>query len=282
MQHNFTRGAVANKQTRFLSDDDLRTLAPSVFAESPHSARSERYSFIPTIAVVQAMRSEGFQPVKVTTSRVRDNDKAGFEKHMIRFRRSEGTLHVGDVFPEVVLVNSHDGSTSYNLLAGLFRLACSNGLVVATDELAECRIRHKGNVVEDVIESSYRVLQESNLALEKSQEWGLIELKPQEQQALAVAAHQVRFGDSEGTITTPIKPEQLLNPRRLDDDRNDLWTTFNRIQENAVMGGLRGVGIGSNGRRRRTTSKEVKAIDGNINLNKALWILADAMAKAKG
>jgi hypothetical protein len=268
----------------FLTDDQLRGMAPSVFADRPHDSRSERYSYIPTSRVVTALRGEGFQPVKVTTARVRDTGKLGFEKHMLRFRRSDAALAVGDVFPEIVLVNSHDGSTSYSIMAGLFRLACSNGMVVSAGSLAEeVKVRHSGNnIVDDVIEGSYRVLETSQSALEVAGDWARIELKPAEQMALATGAHHVRFADSDGEVSTPIRPDQFLTARRYDDRKNDLWTTFNRVQENTIKGGLRGVGRDAQGRTRRTSTKEVKGIDGNVNLNKALWKMAEMLAAAVG
>lgn len=277
--HNFTVGAPTNRATKFLSDDEIRRVAPSVFAESPHDVCSDRYTFIPTAAVLAGLRREGFQPVKVVTSRTRDETKKGFEKHMIRFRREDTQVVVGDVFPEVVLVNSHDRSTSYNLMAGLFRLACSNGLVVPQEELAQTRIRHTGDhIVDDVIEGSYRVLSESTEAIETAQTWGMIELSQPEQQALAIGAHHLRFADAHGNVETPIRPEQFLTPRRMEDDKNDLWTVFNRVQENAIKGGLRGVTRNARGRLRRTSTREVKGIDGNVNLNKALWLVAQHIA----
>ena len=283
MLHSFAVGTPANRGVSFLSDEQLLQHAPSVFAEQAHVSRSNRYSYIPTSRVVTALRDEGFFPVKVTCSNVRDVSKRGFEKHMLRFRRTDAQLAVGDVFPEVVLVNSHDGSTSYNIMAGLFRLACSNGLVVpCSDATQEVSVRHTGrNIVDDVIEGSYRVLAESTAAIETSKQWGLIELNPHEQQALAVGAHHVRFADSHGEINTPIKPEQFLSARRYDDRKNDLWTVFNRVQENAIKGGLRGVVTDTNGRRRRTSTKEVKGIDGNVSINKALWKMAEFMASTK-
>jgi len=264
----------------FLENDQLRKMAPSVFADRPHDSRSSRYQYIPTARVVDALRDEGFMPVKVTTARTRDESRHGFEKHMIRFRRHDAIATVGDVLPEIVLVNSHDGSTSYNIMAGLFRLVCSNGLVIPQGELAECRIRHTGEqIIDDVIEGSYEVLSRSDIALETAQRWGQIQMKPSEQMALAIGAHHLRFADAEGQVETPIQPQQLLTARRWDDNKNDLWTTFNRVQENTIKGGLRGVGRDATGRRRRTTTREVKGIDGNINLNKALWKIAEHMAQ---
>ncbi len=284
MLHSFRSGTPANRVTSFLENDQLAKYAPSIFAEAPHTSRSGRYAYIPTIKVVDALRNEGFAPVKVQAARVREDDRRGFEKHMIRFRRMDSIAGgaVGDVFPEVVLVNSHDGSTSYKLSAGLFRLVCSNGLVVGHGVSEEVRICHQGKgIVDDVIEGSFRVLEQSKAAIEVANRWGRIELDKPEATALAIGAHHLRFADSDGVVETPIRPEQLLQPRRIADNGNDLWTTFNRIQENAIKGGLRGTAVADNGRRRRVSTREVKGIDGNLNLNRALWKMAEAMAAAK-
>lgn len=280
--HNFTHGTVANRPTQFLSNDELRAKAPSIFAEQEHASRSDRYSFIPTINVVEGLRNEGFMPVKVQVARVGDTDRKGFEKHMIRFRQHDSIVKVGDVLPEVVLVNSHDGSTSYKLSAGLFRLVCSNGLVVPSGAMEEVKVRHTGtNIVHDVIEGSFKVLSQSNEARETAGRWSQLQLTSDEQTALAIGAHHARFADAEGEIKTPIQPAQFLRARREDDRRADLWTTFNRIQENAIKGGLHGVELDTRGRRRRVTTREVKGIDGNLNLNKAIWKMAEHLAGLK-
>ncbi len=280
--HDFRHGVSANRPTQFLSDDQLRIAAPSVFADAAHSSRSSRYSYIPTSLVVEGMRKEGFAPVKVQVSRVRDGERKGFEKHMIRFRQlDQQIVRVGEVLPEVVLVNSHDGSTSYKLSAGLFRLVCSNGLVIPQGELDEIRIKHTGaNIVQDVIAGSFRVLGQSQLAIEAANRWSQLQLTDGEQTALAIGAHHARFADPAGVVETPIEPAQLLRPRRTDDRKADLWTTFNRIQENVIKGGLHGVEF-RDGKRRKVTTREVKGIDGNLNLNKALWKMAEHLASLK-
>lgn len=272
--------AVAN----FLSNDQLARVAPSVFAESAHESRSSRYSYIPTSKVVDGLRSEGFAPVRVQVSRVRDDGRKGFEKHMIRFRHVDSLVKsVGDVFPEIVLVNSHDGSTSYKLSAGLFRLVCSNGLVVSQGDIDEVRVKHSGkSIVDDVIEGSYRVLHQSQIGVETASRWSQLQLTDGEANALALGAHHLRFADAAGEIDTPIQPAQLLAPRRSDDRKNDLWTTFNRVQENVIRGGLHAYARDNSGRRRRVSTREVKGIDGNINLNKAMWKLAEHLAACKG
>jgi hypothetical protein len=103
-------------------------------------------------------------------------------------------------------------------------------------------------------------------------------MKPEASAALAEAAHVLRFADADGDINTPIRPDQLLIPRRRDDRANDLWTTFNVVQENVIKGGLSAMGRDANGRRRRTTTRQVNGIDQDVRLNKALFVLAERMA----
>ena len=283
MLHSFTIGTSMNREiSNFLSDSDLNRIAPSIFADAAHSSRSSRYAYIPTSRVIEGLRSEGFAPVKVQVARVRDNGRAGFEKHMIRFRQLDSIVKVGEVHPEVVLVNSHDGSTSYKLAAGLFRLVCSNGLVIPQGDLDEVRIKHTGsNIIRDVIDGSFKVLEQSKLGLESADRWSQLQLTTGEQTALAIGAHHARFADAAGNVETPIEAAQLLRARRSADNKNDLWTTFNRIQENAIKGGLRGVERSPDGTRRHVTTREVKGIDGNLNLNKAIWKMAEHLAGLK-
>jgi hypothetical protein len=262
-----------------LSEDELRQRAPSVFAVEAHASRSERYAYIPTIDVVRAMQREGFQPFAARQSRTRDASRSEFTKHMIRFRRPDMAVTVGDVIPELVLVNSHDGTSSYQLTAGMFRVRCLNGLVVQSGTLDDVRVHHKGNVIDNVIEGSFRVIGESVKALAAPDNWSGITMKDDARQVLAEAAHVLRFGDAEGLVDTAIEPRQLLIPRRADDRAADLWTTFNVVQENTIRGGLSGMGRDSSGARRRTTSREVKGIDQDVRLNKALWMLGERMAE---
>ena len=71
-----------------LSDGEIQRVAPSIFAEAPHESRSERYSYIPTAAVLTELRREGFQPFMVCQTRVRDEGKREHTKHMIRLRHA--------------------------------------------------------------------------------------------------------------------------------------------------------------------------------------------------
>lgn len=276
--HNFTIGAPIRKNTP-LTMDEIRRAAPSAFATEAYHDRSERYAYIPTSAVIEGMISNGFLPFQASQSRTRIDDKKEHTKHMIRFRAPNANLVVGDSFPELVLVNSHDGSSAYKLMAGIFRLVCSNGLVVADSMVGSLNIRHTGKVIEEVAHGSITLVEHMPKCIDAIQCWKDIQMNAGELAIFAESAHSVRFADSDGKINTPIRADQLLRPRRYDDKANDLWSTFNRVQENVIKGGL---SARTPGAARRTGMREVKGIDQNVNLNRALWSLAERMAELKG
>lgn len=277
-----------------LTLEAIRRVAPSVFATAKHESRSNRFTYIPTSVVLEGLMNEGFLPFEASQSSVRfngDPTRSNFTKHMIRLRHQsnmDGKLtKVGDSLPEVILINAHDGSSAYKLMQGVFRLVCSNGMIVSDGETEHVSVAHKGNIVDKVIEGSIEIIGQSHKALQKTQEWSQLQLTGGEQRALAAAVHTVRFPvtfDENGVAERhPIQPEQLLEPRRWDDKGNDLWRTTNRIQENVIRGGLQGYRETGNRRNktRRVTTKGIKGIDQNVNLNKAIWMLTEEMAKLK-
>lgn len=261
------------KNEQPLSDDQIRALAPSVFAVEAHESRSDRYTYIPTSDILAGMRSEGFLPFAASQSRCRIAGKSDYTRHMLRFRRAGNVdAVVGAEVPEVILVNSHDGTSSYQLDAGMYRFVCANGMVVSTSSIESVRVHHKGNIRDNVIEGAYRVVSGFDNLLASVDSMRAVELAPPEQQALATAASLVRWGE-----TAPVTADTLLRPLRREDTSNDLWTTFNRIQEHTVRGGDRG--RAANGARRRT--REVTGITQSVSLNKALWSLAEEMKRLK-
>lgn len=267
-----------------LSEDQLRQIAPSIFAEDKHESRSERYVYVPTAEIVTAMRKEGFEPFSARQGNSRIEGKEAFTKHMVRFRHaSEQNVarRIGGTYPEVIVINSHDGTSSYQVMAGLFRMVCLNGLVVADRKLASVKVPHKGDIAGQIIEGSYTVLSESRDAIEQAETWAGITLAEPEQLALANAVRVARFADADGEVRSPIEAPALLAPRRTEDRPSDLWTVTNRLQENTIRGGLSAWGRDDNGRRRRVTSRPVTGIDGDVRLNRAVWTLAEEMARLK-
>ncbi|MDH2091970.1 DUF932 domain-containing protein [Agrobacterium pusense] len=269
---------------RAMSEDELRRHAPSIFATAAHDSRSDRFQPIPTIEILRALTKEGFVPVGAKQSGTRDATKIEFTKHLIRLRRIDDPrqFRVGDTVCEILLKNANDGTSAYELMAGLFRIQCLNSLVAQTGTVDSIKVRHSGDVEGKVIEGTYRVLAEAEKALVAPTEWSTVKLDAGERQAFAESAHMLRFADAEGEVNSAIKPEQMLAPRRRADVSNDLWMTYNVVQENAVRGGLRGFTRDGNGRPRRVQTREVKGIDQDVKLNRALWTLTQKMAELKG
>jgi hypothetical protein len=273
-----------NRNQTPLTLEEIGQRAPSALATRPFDAMSAKYTYVPTLGVIEAMIAAGFQPFSAVQSRTRIVGKGDFTKHMIKFRHQDmGQLVVGDVIPEVILINSHDGTSAYKLIAGLYRLVCSNGMMVSDGEIDAINVTHKGDIVGEVIEGSHRLIADTQKSLGTVRNWTQLQLTGGEQRAFAEAAHTLRFADSDGKVTTPITASQLLEPRRREDLGGDLWHTLNRVQENVIAGGLHAIQRDAEGRRvRRVSTRRINGIDQDVRLNRALWALAGKMAELKG
>ena len=256
-----------------LTNDDIARVAPSIFAEEAHESRSDRYRYIPTVDVLEALRSEGFMPFMACQTRVRNTDKREHTKHMIRLRHAN-TI-VAKEANEIILLNSHDGTSSYQMMGGCFRFVCANGLVLG-DAALDQKVRHSGrqDVIGEVIEGAYEVLNHFQLIEEQRETMKSIQVGGDLQHAFAEAALAYRYDPADGPA--PVTASQLLAPRRREDATNDLWSTFNRVQENTIKGGLRG----RNKQGRRTSTRAVSGIDQDVKLNRALWVLAQHLRQA--
>lgn len=300
---NRTNGPIyANQTARFdgtaraLTEDELFKLAPSVFAVEKHDSRSDRFQPIPTIEIVRALARENFAVVGARQSVSRDPSKRDYTKHMLRFRRLEHDkkYSVGDTIFEINLKNANDGTAAYDLFGGLFRIRCTNSLVSSIGEIESVKVRHTGTaegIQGKVIDGTYSVLNTAERVLTAPADWGSINLSDDERLLMARAAHVVRFGEETYDEETGKRndggrlfdPRQLLGARRRDDRPDvapDLWTGFNVLQENVIKGGLRSR-MADPETHRRAGMREVKGIDQDIKLNKALWILAQGMADLK-
>lgn len=264
-----------------LSNDQLMKAAPSIFAAQPWHAMSEKYFFIPTIDIVNKMRGEGFQPYSAMQSVTRIPGKGNFTKHVIRFRdvrNGEGPAikSLGQLYPELILTNSHDGASAFSVCAGLFRLICMNGLMVASGTVETLKARHSKGAA-GVVDASYEVVAQFPKVLESVEQFSQLRLSAPQQTAFATAALALRYDDEN---PAPITPAEILRPRRSDDFDPTLWNTFNTVQENMVSGGLRYRSHNEEtGRTRRMRTRAVTGIAENAKLNKALWTLAEEMKK---
>lgn len=269
----------------FLSYDRIARFAPTVFANERHESRAEKFQVIPTHQLLDGLQKEGFVPVRVQVGGSSDVEKRAFTKHLIRFRRQgdlTGAPKVGDSHPEVVLLNAHDGTSSYQIHAGLFRLVCTNGLTVSDANFGSVKVGHSGRgVLDKVIEGTYTVLDNAVQALDRAQELRSVVLSQDERRIFGEAALRLRF--DEETLPTDITGLEVTRPRREADLGNDLWLTFNKAQENLVRGGLHYRHRNEEtGRVSHRDTRPVQSAEGDLKLNRALWHLANEFAKLKG
>lgn len=270
---NVTTGSL---NARALTDDELRKMAPSIFTDVAAPETSSRYAHVSSAQVLNAMRDAGFLPVNAQQAKTRSDARRDFARHLIRFRHADtaASREVGEVVPEVVLLNAHDRTSAYRLFAGMFRLVCANGMIVADSVVGAIHINHVGqDVMAKVIEGSHSVLDGARKATEVQKRWSKVTLDEPRRLEFATRALMLRWPDEKAQ---PISAQALLRRRRAEDLGDDLWHTFNIVQENLVRGGLRGVSTTGSGRRTRT--RAIGRISEDVRINRGLWELAEAVA----
>lgn len=238
-----------------------------------HEKTGARYEMVPTKLMIDILADHGWLPSKILESR--SNIYHGFQKHIVRFRNeSQLPVQVGEYVPELVLFNSHMGSSAFKLMSGVFRLICTNGLVTG-DTFDSQTVRHTGFAVEKAERAIKLITDQMPRTIEGVEKMRAVNLNDSERMALAESALEL-VKDPEGKYS--INPKSLISPWRYQDARDtSLWSTFNVIQENVIKGGVRRVD--SLGRRNRT--RAVQDVKKNIDLNRALWTLAEKMAELK-
>jgi len=284
-----------NGSRNVMTLDAVREVAPSVFAADKHESRSDKYERFPTVDIINLLGKERWLPVSAHEQNVRDDSRQGFQQHVIKFwhEKTVATYAGGslkDIF-ELVLSNSNDGTSSYNMTAGIYRLVCSNGLVVGSTRYS-VKVKHIGNSPRDVLNASMQIAQESGNVIKQVDRFKGINLEPAERQILAEGAMDIRFnngGDLDADkdnaeaeagapVKTRFKAADLLIPRRkVDADAKDLWTTYNVIQENLIKGSRWQLSTNKGYKKMRA----VNGIGQDLKLNKALWSLTEKMAELK-
>jgi hypothetical protein len=265
-----------------LSNETMFKVAPSIFAADKHCSRSQRYTYLPTIAVVEALRKEGFQPFMVAQGLSRIEGKTPYTKHMLRMRHASQAREQGEA-NEVILINSHDGTSAFQLLAGRFRFVCQNGLVCG-EILDDIRVKHKGNVQDQVVAGAYQVLDGFTRVVEEVDVMKQLPMSVEEQVIFAETALSLRYevDEATGRVKSPIDPRQAIQMRRIEDSGDSLWLAFQRLQENLTRGGQPGQTRTADNKVRNVTTRPVNSIDSNVKLNRALWVLAERMGQLKG
>lgn len=252
-----------------LSQEALRERVPAAFAVAAHESRSSAYTFISTATVVEALRSAGFFPVEARQA-VRAKS-AQHARHLVRFRRRFEAVALRDAVPELLFLNSHDGTSAYQLRVGLYRAVCTNGLVVSEGTFPVFSVAHRGDLVADVVRGALEISERFEVLAASVERMEGTRLDQLGRLDFAAQAAALRF---HGAPESGLEPARLLVPRRAEDAGDDLWRTFNVVQENVLRGGI--VRRTPTGQVRRT--RAIRAIREDVRLNSGLWELALARA----
>lgn len=265
----------------FLTQEELRTKCPMAFKTTPTNPNlTERYSHANTATVIDDFAKLGWYPVdakqcrpKKKSSGIRSFHMVAFQNENVRIMKNDGSGEI-ECYPRIILTNSHDGFSSFKFMVGMFRLICSNGLILG-DKLAELSIRHINydfNELRQVVAASIEQVTQHIAAMNKMNHTFLSE---EQKRDFAIKAIRLRKGVSENDKLEIADEsiEEVLTPRRKEDESNSLWHVFNVVQENIIKGGFSM--HNSNGKARK--QRPIKGIVKDIDINQKLYNFAEEL-----
>jgi len=268
-----------------LSDDDIRVVCPVAFKETMSSKEirnlglSKHYSFVPTSNVINDLRSMGWECVDAKQVKARKKSTRGYQKHMLTFEHPDYKTEGAEEYPQLLLTNSHDGGNAFQLSAGIFRLVCSNGLVIKTEDYGTARLVHKGYSFEAVQKLVKEFEETVAEVLNKITEMKKVELTKEQQIEFAKKAALLRFtakSYNEDNIADVVNIDDLLNVERKEDAGNGLYEVFNRVQESIVQGKYLYAASGkvNDADTKTRKARPIKNFKQSIDVNKKLSALA--------
>ena len=267
----------------YLTKEQIKNSAPLVFADAPTNPDvSNKYLFVNTETIIDDLEKLGWLPVQAAQRKARKVGGTIFSKHMVSFQNPniKITSNDGDdAYPRILLTNSHDGMQAFKFSVGIFRLVCSNGLVVADEQFSDFKIKHKGytfgqlrNVVRQAVADLPNKVQVMNDMKNRT-------LTQEEKNKLALDAMLIRAnitpGSKEATKFNYDDEtiEDILEPKRDEDKGNDLWRVFNVVQEKITQGDFHAALTGAKVRKVR----KIKSFEKDIKVNQKLFKLATAL-----
>lgn len=267
-----------NLATSFLSNDDIRRVCPMALHTMPTNPEvSDKYVHANTMTVVEDLAKLGWLPVQAKQCRNKKNSSGIRSFHMIAFQNPDvkitKTLDNGekivDTYPRIILTNSHDGFNSFKFMVGLFRLVCSNGLVVCNNQMVDMSIRHINYDFEELRRIVASAIEQVPNIVNTMNDMRNIILTDEQKTALATEVVKIRkgFEDDENYVVDAEVVEDILTPVRNEDKGNDLWTIFNICQEKMIKGGFGFRGATNKLRKQRG----ITSIKKDMDFNQRLW-----------
>lgn len=232
MSDKVTKNLIGGKG-RIITDPEEIRASIIVNNEDPSKRVSESYDLIPTAQILDTFADHGWTPNSMKIRKSRKEEAAKTGKHIIRLSHPDYQLpnKIGDL--NLMLRNSHDGTSSLIMGIGSFIFACENGLISGS-VIGVCRILHKKVNPESIALGIQENLERADRYIEQINDWQGIELQPAAAAEFARQAAAIRWPDARLQAS-----DDLLKVRRQSDDGNSLWSIYNRVQENATLGDVR-------------------------------------------
>ena len=275
---NFANNSLAD---HFLTKDELRAACPAAFKTEPTNPKvSNRYVQANTETVVDDLAKLGWYPVQAKQCRTNKKSSGIRSLHMIAFQNPDVKIakidkdggEIVDSWPRIILTNSHDGFNSFKFLVGMFRLVCSNGLIVGDNEMVNMSIKHINydfEALRDIVKTA--IEQVPNIVCQMNSMKNTI-LSEDEKVELAKSVVKIRKGveDDEKFEIDEETIMDILDPQRKEDKGDDLWTVFNICQEKMIKGEYSDIGSNNKPRKQR----KITSIKKDIDFNQKLWVIA--------
>ena len=259
-----------------LTMSDIETICPAVSTPTPSPKLrkelgiTDRYVHVPTTQVIEDIQKLGWNPIEAM--QVNARKRKGYQRHMIKFVNPDFIVEGSDEYPELLLSNSHDGTSSFTLDVGIFRLICSNGMVIKSQDFGSMKIRHYGYDFSTIKGAVNELMEKIPGYLKQVEDMKQHTLEKEQMLDFARKAAMLRFAKTnEESIEKIVDLSDFLESTRKEDDGNGLWEVFNRVQEKVVNGKFQ-YAFGKKERKARP----VKGFKQQIKLNQDLWELASS------
>ena len=221
----------------------------------------------------------GWGVIQAQQVAARKNVTKGYQKHMIVFRHPDLMVEGQDgdnVWPQIIMTNSHDGKNSFTFQAGMYRLVCSNGLVIADQEFGSMKIRHMGYDFDTLRETINEMVEKLPLTVESMNKFKNTELSEPQKYDLARKALETRLKVQENQKVDQVYKidlDEFLKPVRKEDAGDDLWSVFNLVQEKVVEGDFEYVsGV------KMRKARKIKNFKQDLDVNQKLFEVAKEFA----
>lgn len=267
------------EEGKSLTMNEIKTLAPTVATEAPSDkvrgilGLTEKYVHVPTTQVIEDIMTMGWEVTDAVQVKVRKKTKnAGYQKHMITFVNRDLIQEDSTEYPQLLLTNSHDGACSFRLEVGIFRLVCSNGMVIKSKDFGSMKVRHMGYDFETISAAIKELMENVPGYLESVEKMKEKQLNDKQLIEFAKKAAMIRFEkETEETIDKVVDMQDLLAIERKEDSGSYLWEVFNRVQEKVINGTFQYQNRNSKVRKARP----IKGFQQNVKVNQDLWELAE-------